>query len=146
METIELVARNGDAVRQAIELGDIVHIDTASEELTDEFLLFAIHSGLLKTWADAFPDPRQEAEIGMGVMLAASLSARFAGLYSLRKLGYVLQSARVLGALGYSVAVTQTGQGMSRRGTRDAQVLSGDVRVLPTSLRENRLVMAYCLP
>jgi hypothetical protein len=91
MDTIELVARNGDAVRQAI------HMDTASEELTDEFLLFAINSGLLKTWADAFPDPRQEAAIGMEVLLAASSSARFAGLYSFRKLGYVLQSARVLG-------------------------------------------------
>lgn len=127
MDSIKLVARNGDAVRQAIELGDIVHMDTASEELTDEFLLFAINSGLLKTWADAFPDPRQEAEIGMGVMLAASLSARFAGLYSFRKLGYVLQSARVLGALGYSVTVTEAGQGISRRGTSDEQALSGDV-------------------
>jgi hypothetical protein len=127
MDPIELIARNGDAVRQAIELGEIVHMDTASEELTDEFLLFAIHSGLLKTWAGAFPDPRQEAEIGMEVMLAASLSARFAGLYSFRKLGYVLQSARLLGALGYSVVVTEAGQGLSRRGTSDAQVVSGDV-------------------
>jgi hypothetical protein len=48
MDTIELIARNGDVVRQAIELGEIVHMDTASEELTDEFLLFAIKSGLLK--------------------------------------------------------------------------------------------------
>lgn len=127
MDTIELVARNGEAVRQAIELGEIVHMDTASEELTDEFLLFAINSGLLKTWAASFPDPRQEAEIGMEVILAASLSARFAGLYSFRKLGYVLQSARVLGALGYSVAVTAAGRGISRRGTSDEQVLSGDV-------------------
>ena len=39
METIKLWARNGDAVRQAIELGDLVHLDTASEKLTDEFLL-----------------------------------------------------------------------------------------------------------
>ena len=42
MDTIKLWARNGDAVRQAIELGELVHLDTASEELTDEFLLFAI--------------------------------------------------------------------------------------------------------
>ena len=34
MDTIKLWARNGDAVRQAIELGDIVHMHTASEELT----------------------------------------------------------------------------------------------------------------
>ena len=37
---------DSDAVRQAIELGDIAHIDTASAEITDEFLLFAINSGL----------------------------------------------------------------------------------------------------
>jgi len=37
METIKLWARNGDAVRQAIELGDLVHFETACEELTDEF-------------------------------------------------------------------------------------------------------------
>ena len=127
MDTIALIARNEEAVRQAIEIGDIAHIDTASEEITDEFLLFAINSGLLQRWADRFPDPRQEAEIGMDVILAASLSARFAGLYSFRQLGSVLQSARVLGALGYSVAVTEAGQGMSRRGTSDEQVVSGDV-------------------
>ena len=38
MDTIKLWARNGDAVRQAIELGELVHLETASEELTDEFL------------------------------------------------------------------------------------------------------------
>ena len=98
MDTIELIARNGEAVRHAIELGDIVHIDTSGEELTDEFLLFAINSGLLKGWAAGFPDPRHEAEIGMEVILAASVAARCAGMYALRTLGSVLQSARVLGA------------------------------------------------
>ena len=42
MESIKLWARNGEAVRQAIALGELVHMETASEELTDEFLLFAI--------------------------------------------------------------------------------------------------------
>ena len=59
MDSIKLLARNGEAVRHALELGEILHMDTASEELTDEFLLFAIRSGLLKTWAEGFPDPRQ---------------------------------------------------------------------------------------
>jgi hypothetical protein len=45
MGTIKLWARNGDAVRQAIELGELVHLTTASEALTEEFLLFAIQSG-----------------------------------------------------------------------------------------------------
>ena len=103
MESIKLWARNGAAVRQAIELGEIAHIETASEELTDEFLLFAIDSGLLQSWAGSFPDPRCAPEIAMEVILPAHIAARFAGRYSMRTAGYVLRSARVLGALGYSV-------------------------------------------
>jgi hypothetical protein len=127
METIKLWARNGDAVRQAIELGELSHLDPASEELTDEFLLFAIQSGLLSKWAAAFPDPRREPEIGMEVILPAHMAARFAGLYSMRKAGYVLRSAWVLGALGYSVEVIEPAQGLSLRGTADDQLFSGDV-------------------
>jgi hypothetical protein len=127
MDSIKLWARNGEAVRQAIELGELVHMETASEELTDEFLLFAIESGLLRSWAEAFPDPRCEPEIGMEVILPAHLAGRFAGLYSLRKTGYVLRSARVLGALGYSVEVIEPAQGVSVRGTSDDKLFSGDV-------------------
>jgi hypothetical protein len=127
METIKLWARNGDAVRRAMELGELVHLDTASEELTDEFLLFAIESGLLTNWATSFPDPRQEPEIGMEVIVASHLAARFAGLYSMRKSGYVLRSASVLGALGYSVEVLEPAQGVSLRGTSDDKLISGDV-------------------
>src|SRR5215468_1938946 len=127
MDAIKLWARNGDAVRQAIELGELVHLDTASEELTDEFLLFAIESGLLQRWARSFPDPRREPEITMEVILPAHIAARFAGLYSMRKAGYVLRSARVLGALGYSVEVVAPARGLSVRGTSDDKLFSGDV-------------------
>ena len=127
MESIRLWARDGEAVRQAIELGEIAHIETASEELTDEFLLFAINSGLLKTWSQAFPDPRQAPEIGMEVVLSAHMATRFAGFCSLRKAGYMLRSARVLGALGYSMEVIEPEHGLSLRGTSDDQLFSGDV-------------------
>ena len=127
MDTIKLWARNGDAVRQAIELGELVHLDTASEELTDEFLLFAIQSGLLSKWAAAFPDPRCTPEISMEVILASHVAARFAGLYSMRQSGYVLRSAAVLGALGYSIEVLEPARGLSLRGTSDDKLISGDV-------------------
>ena len=127
MDSLRLWARDGEAVCQAIELGEIAHIETASEELTDELLLFAIESGLLQTWAKAFPDPRHEPEIGMEVILPAHMAARFAGLYSMRKAGYVLRSARVLGALGYSAEVIEPAQGLSLRGTSDDKLFSGDV-------------------
>jgi hypothetical protein len=114
-------------VRQAIELGEIAHIETASEELTDAFLLFAIESGLLQTWATAFPDPRREPAMGLEVILPAHLAARFAGLYSMRKAGSVRRSARVLGALGDGVEVIEPAQGLSWRGTSDDKLFSGDV-------------------
>src|SRR5262249_349066 len=110
-----------------IELGEIAPIETASEELTDEFLLLAIDSGLLKSWAGSFPDPRCEPEIAMEVILPAPIAARFAGLDSMRTAGYVLRSARVLGALGSSVEVIEPARGLSVRGTSDDKLWSGDV-------------------
>ena len=127
MESIKWWARHGAAVRQAIELGEIAPIETASEELTDEFLLLAIDSGLLKSWAGSFPDPRCEPEIAMEVILPAQIAARFAGLDSMRTAGYVLRSARVLGALGSSVEVIEPARGLSVRGTSADKLLSGDV-------------------
>src|SRR5437879_8415034 len=130
MDSLRLWARDGEAVRQAIELGEIAHMETASEELTDEFLLFAIESGLLQTWAEAFPDPRREPEIGMEVILPAHMAARFAGLYSMRKAGYVLRSARVLGALGYSAEVIEPALGLSWRGISGDRHFRGDVMLM----------------
>ena len=59
--------------------------------------------------------------------MPAHIAARFAGLYSMRKAGYVLRSARVLGALGYSVEVIEPERGLSVRGTSDDKLFSGDV-------------------
>jgi len=127
MESIRLVARNGEAVREALERGEVSHLDTASEEITDEFLLFAIHSGVLRRWASAFPDPRDWADITCEVILASEMAARFASSYSQRKTGYVVRSARVLGALGDSVEVLEEGTGLSGQGTAEDQLYRGDV-------------------
>ena len=127
MGSIRLVARNGEAVRQALERGEVLHLDTASEEITDEFLLFAINSGLLRQWAEAFPDPRAWSEISSQVIMASEVAARFASIYSQRKSSYVLRSARVLGALGYSLEVLEPGEGISGRGTNGDSLYSEDV-------------------
>jgi len=98
MDTIKLWARNGDAVRQAIERGELVPLDTASEERTDAFLWLALQSGLLAKWAEAFPDPRHEPEIAMEVLGASHLAARFAGLSAMRTAGSGRRAAAVVGA------------------------------------------------
>jgi hypothetical protein len=65
--------------------------------------------------------------MAMEVILPAHLAARFAGLYSMRKAGYVLRSARVLGAVGSSVEVMDPEHGLSVRGTSDDKLFRGDV-------------------
>ena len=45
METLTRWVRHGDAVRQASECGELVHLETASDEWTDAWLLFALHRG-----------------------------------------------------------------------------------------------------
>ena len=65
--------------------------------------------------------------MGLEVIVPAHLAARFAGLYSLRKAGDVLRSARVLGALGSSVEVSNPAHGLSVCGTSDEKLWSGEV-------------------
>ncbi|MCZ6873881.1 MAG: hypothetical protein O7G88_10175 [bacterium] len=98
IDTIKLWARNGNAVRQAIELGELVHLDTAGEELTDEFLLFAIQSGLLSKWAETFPNPRHAPEISMEVVLAAPSGAFCRFLHVSRTYAVVVRSKAWLSA------------------------------------------------
>ena len=127
MDSTSCEARNGEAVRQAIELGEMAHIETASEELTDEFLLFAIDSGLLKSWAGSFSDPRCEPEIGMEVILLAHIAARF-------RLPVLDAQSRVCATLcagvrgvGLRYGSSQPECGLSLRGTADDKLFSGDV-------------------
>ena len=87
------MGHNTEAVRQDLEWGEIAYIATASEELADELLPFAIESKLSQTCTKACPDPRDEPEIGMEVILPAHIAARVAGLDAMRKAGYVLRSA-----------------------------------------------------
>jgi hypothetical protein len=84
---------NRSIIRHTIRLANIQAVELPGLEF-DEFLLFAIRSGLLSKWAGAFPDPRQEPEIGMEVRLATQLAAPVAGLYSMRQAGYVLRSVQ----------------------------------------------------
>jgi hypothetical protein len=113
MESSKLGARHGEAVRQAIAWGALVHMETAREAWTDAWLLCALARGLLQTWADTFPDPRGAPESGREVMGPAHLAGRFAGRDSLRTIGYGLHSARVWGALGSRVAGIAPAHGLS---------------------------------
>src|SRR5262245_35297671 len=146
MDSLTLWARNGAAVRQAIELGKMAHIETASKELTDEFLLLAVDSGLWQSLAGSFPDPRCAPEIALEVILPAHIAARFAGRYAMRTARYVLHSARVLGALGYSVEGVEPERGVSVRGTSDDKLFAKAAARARAGGGKDRLIFLYSNP
>jgi len=128
MDGLIYLSHRPDEVLDALRRGEITAIDTAVEELPDLFLLYAIDSGLLDGLADSFPDPRyQQPEIAMRILLAAGMVGHFAGLYALSQSPYALHSPGLLTALGVQVVVKQPGNGLSRRGTKEAGAFHGDV-------------------
>lgn len=136
MNTLTYLANRPDAVLEALRHGEITALETATEQLPDMFLLYAIESGLLDKLASSFPDPRiQQAEISMRILLAAGIAGHFAGLYALSQSPYALHSPRLLTELGIQVALNQPGEGLSRKGTQQAAPFHGDViRKLLTQL------------
>jgi hypothetical protein len=106
--------------RAAIEMGEIIE-DTASEEITDEFLLFAIKSGLLTTWAEGFPDPRASPEIGIHVLLAAMIAARACRtlFHAPRPAMFFARRAWAAARSRFRPSLRAPGQGISLKGTGD---------------------------
>jgi len=94
MDRITLWARHGEAVRQAIALGEMAHSEPAREECTAALLLLAIDSGLVQSGAGALPEPRCAPERAMAVRVPAPIAARCAGLSSRRQAGDGLRAAR----------------------------------------------------
>lgn len=125
MESVKWWARHGEAVRHALEVGALVPLETAREEFPEAFFLCALESGRLRSWAEAFPDPRGEPAIGREVLGPAPLAGRWAGLYSLRNTGDGVRSARVWGAVGASGEGLDPAQGGSGRGPSADQLCSG---------------------
>jgi hypothetical protein len=128
MTTLHYLSHRPDEVLDALRRGEIVALETATEELTDFFLLYALESGLLNQLAATFPDPRhQQPEIPMRLLLAAGLAGHFAGLYALSQSPYALHSPRLLAELGVQVQVLQPGAGLSQKGTQQEGAFHADV-------------------
>lgn len=128
MTTLHYLTHRPDEVLDALRCGEIVALETATEEISDFFLLYAIESGLLDQLADTFPDPRrQQPEIPMRLLLAAGMAGHFAGLYALSQSPYALHSPRLLAELGVQVQVMQPGEGLSRKGTGQEVAFHADV-------------------
>jgi hypothetical protein len=123
---LHLLAENPAAVLGRLREGYVDYLEGANDQFTDLHVRAALQSGLLAECAAGFPDPRQEPEIPVRVLLTASVAGAFQAEYALSQAGCALHSAALLAELGLNVAWLRPGAGLSRRGTQQKAVFHPD--------------------
>ena len=72
MNDIQIIKQNPKKVLEKFKLGEIERMELAVEQITDEFLIYGLRSGLIDELSKTFPDPRKEEEISTKLILSAS--------------------------------------------------------------------------
>ena len=107
-------------------------------------LAIASHGGLINELSNSFPDPRKECEISIKQILSASIAGHFQDMYAISQSPYALHSPTLLAELGLNVKVLLEGEGISRKGTKDATPFSGDViRKMLNDMTSMELIQWY---
>jgi len=127
MDNIQILRQHPNKVLESFKRGEIERMELAVEQITDEFMVYALRGGLIDVLSKSFPDPRKECEISIRQILSASIAGHFQDMYALSQSPYALHSPTLLAELGLNVKVLFEGEGISRRGTSDNAPFSGDV-------------------
>jgi hypothetical protein len=144
MKELQIINQNEEKVIKKLNTGDVDAIELSVEQITDEFMIYGLRSGLIDELSKTFPDPRKEEEISTKLILSASIAGHFADMYSLSQSPYALHSPTLLAELGLNVKVLSQGEGVSRRGTKQKAPFSGDViRKMLNSINPEDLINWY---
>ena len=127
MHNIQILKHHPNKVLESFRVGKIERMELAVEQITDEFMIYALRGGLIDALSKSFPDPRKECEITFKQILSASMAGQFQDMYALSQSPYALHSPILLAELGLNAKVLSAGEGISRRGTGDETPFSGDV-------------------
>ena len=127
MRDIQILQQEPKKVLSKLKLGEVDSIEYAVDQITDEFMIYGIRSGLIDELSKSFPDPREECEITVRQILCASIAGHFQDMYAISQSPYALHSPMLLAELGLNVKVLLEGDGISRRGTQENAPFSGDV-------------------
>ena len=144
MRELQIIYQNQEKIIKKLNTGDVDAIELAVEQITDEFMIYGLRSGLIDELSKTFPDPRKEEEISTKLILSASIAGHFQDMYALSQSPYALHSPTLLAELGLNVKVLSEGEGVSRRGTKQNALFNGDViRKMLNSIQPDDLINWY---
>ena len=72
MKELQIIYQNQEEIIKKLNIGDVDAIELAVEQITDEFMIYGLRSGLIDELSKTFPDPRKE-EISTKLILSASI-------------------------------------------------------------------------
>jgi hypothetical protein len=144
MRELQIIYQNQEKIIKKLNTGDVDAIELSVEQITDEFMIYGLRSGLIDELSQTFPDPRKEEEISTKLILSASMAGHFQDMYALSQSPYALHSPTLLAELGLNVKVLSEGEGVSRRGTKQNAPFNGDViRKMLNSIKPDDLINWY---
>ena len=154
MRELQIIYQNQEKIIKKLSTGDVDAIELSVEQMTDEFMIYGLRSGLIDELSQTFPDPRKEEEISTKLILSASIACHFQDMYALSQSPYALLSFRrvteeqnsptLLAELGLNVKLLSSGEGVSRRGTKQNTPFSGDaIRKMLNSIQPDDLINWY---
>ena len=144
MRELQIIYQNQEKIIKKLNTGDVDAIELSVEQITDEFMIYGLRSGLIDELSKTFPDPRKEEEISTKLILSASIAGHFQDMYALSQSPYALHSPTLLAELGLNVKVLSEGEGVSRRGTEQNAPFNGDViRKMLNSIKPMDLINWY---
>ena len=127
MRDIQILHQNPKRILENLSRGEVDTIENAVDQITDEFMIYGLRGGLIDELSKSFPDPRREEEISAKLILTASMAGHFQDMYAMSQSPYALHSPALLAELGLNVKVLSSGEGVSRRGTKEEAPFNGDV-------------------
>jgi hypothetical protein len=144
MRELQIIYQDQEKIIKKLNTGDVDAIELAVEQITDEFMIYGLRSGLIDELSKTFPDPRKEEEISTKLILSASMAGHFQDMYALSQSPYALHSPTLLAELGLNVKVLSEGDGVSRRGTKENAPFNGDViRKMLNNIKPEELIVWY---
>ena len=154
MRELQIIYQNQEKIIKKLNTGNVDAIELAVEQITDEFMIYGLRSGLIDELSKTFPDLRKEEEISTKLILSASIAGHFQDMYALSQSPYALLSFRrvteeqnsppLLAELGLNIKVLSAGEGVSRRGTKQNAPFNGDViRKMLNSIKPEDLINWY---
>jgi Transposase DDE domain len=121
LQDFPLLAHRQERTLEQLKAGEIENVRVSASHPVDQIVLHALREGLLQQVLRTFPDPRNDFEVPIEVLLLPQILQRLNNEHSLLLAPYMLNNAELIEKLGYNAKVLESG--FNERNTHPRETL-----------------------